>query len=154
MKSMTRARLTATSLLGLVAAVGFTGGVITERLVLAGRGAAPVAGSAPAAEGVRVLIRGQQPGEAGEGQRIRFLLPGRLAEALDLSPAQQAEIERILAADQAAIRTITDEFEPALVAIVEGSRQRIYAVLTDEQIARWQALPPLRLQRGIRQPPN
>jgi hypothetical protein len=149
----TRARLVAGALLVLVAGAGFAGGILTERLLLAQQPAPRVAATGPAAsEGVRILLRGESPSAEGEGRRIRVMLPGQMAAELGLTPEQQAEIERILAEDQTAIRRLTDNLEPALVSVVQRSRQRIYDVLTDDQIARWHAMPQLRVQRGERQP--
>jgi Spy/CpxP family protein refolding chaperone len=154
MTTITRARLIAAALIVLVAAVGFAAGVITERVVFATPAAAPAAEDAPATDGFRMIMRGERPMARGEGPRFRFMLPGRLASELDLSAEQQAAIEQILAEDQAAIRALTDELRPALIAVVEGSRQRIHDVLTDEQKARWQALPPRRMHRGGGPSPN
>jgi hypothetical protein len=151
MSNRTRVRLVAALLLLLVAASGFAVGLFTERVFLDPPVmAAPAPPAAP--EGVRILLRGQDT-LAGDGvRRFGVLLPERMAEALDLTPEQTAEIERILREDQAAIRELTEQFEPALVALIERSRQRIHDVLTEEQIERWHASPMLRLRRGVQQP--
>jgi hypothetical protein len=146
MNAARHARVIAAVLLVLVAGTGFAAGVFTERMLHARTDeVGQTAAAAP--EGVRILLRGRDPLPADGVRRFGLLLPERLAEELDLTPEQQAEIERILREDQAAIRDITGRFEPALVTVIERSRQRIHDVLTDEQIARWHAMPVLRLRR-------
>jgi hypothetical protein len=147
--SSTRTRLIATSLLVLVAGAGFAAGIVAERFLI-GSPAPALTADTPPRDGIRIMLRGETPAEGAGGVQRFIHLPG-LAEALDLTAEQQAAIERILLEDQAAIRDMTNELEPALVAVVERSRQRIHEVLTDEQIARWQAMPRMRL-RGVRSP--
>jgi hypothetical protein len=140
-------RLRAAALLVLVTAVGFTAGVISDRLLFAPP--ALTAGAAPETppQRVTVLLRDQDAPPPGP-RAFRLVLPGQLAAQLDLSARQQAEIERILADDQAELRRLTEQFEPALTAVIERSRQRIEDVLTDEQREQWQAMPVRRLRTG------
>jgi hypothetical protein len=142
----TNIRIRAAALLLLVAGLGFVAGIFTDRLVLSRPDGAVAADPEVAREGVRVLLRGQDGSPAGAERRIGILLPGRLAEELDLTAGQQAEIERILREDQEAIRELTEQYQPRLMAAIERSRQRIFEVLTEEQIARWHELPPVRLR--------
>jgi hypothetical protein len=144
--SGTQAR--AAALLVLVAAFGFVAGIITDRLVLSGTPA--VAADAPAApDEFRVLLRGRDaPAANGERRFGVIMLPERLAGQLDLTPAQQAEIERILAEDQAVMRELTEQFHPRLAQLVERTRQRIAEVLTEEQRERWHELPVMRIRAG------
>lgn len=145
MQNSTGPGLRAGALLFLVAAIGFVAGIGTERVVLADRatsGAAPEARDA----GPLTIIRGDEP-EGTTGRRvIRLGLPQELAAELDLSDAQRSEIERILAEDQAALRSALDEVQPTLYEIVERSRQRIQDVLTEDQFERWEQSTTLRLR--------
>jgi hypothetical protein len=143
----TSSRYGAAALLFLVAGFGFVAGIFADRLVLSRPASAVVVDPQTAREGVRVLIRGTDSPAAGEERRIGILLPERPAEDLDLTAAQQAEIERILAEDREAIRELTEQFHPRLLAAVERSRQRILEVLTEEQAARWPGPPAMQLHR-------
>lgn len=138
-------RLRAGLLLLLVGGTGFVGGLLVERLVLSG----PLPSDAdPAAWTERpvTIIRGAGD-DVQPGQRLfRLGLPQELAEELDLTDEQRAEIERIVAEDQAALRAVTAELEPTMRAIIDRSRERIQAVLTDEQREGWVESRVLRLR--------
>jgi len=145
--AMGRARRVAGLLLALVAGAAFTGGVIAERVVLAQRELPPAADDVRPPPGMRVLIRGDDEAMPDGERRVRFMLPGHLAQELELTPEQQARMEAILAEDQAAMREIMARMEPELHAVVERSRQRIMEVLTEEQADRWQAMSGPQLRR-------
>jgi hypothetical protein len=154
MTNATRSRMIAALLLALAAGAGFATGVATDRALLA-RGADHTATPMePAAEGFRVLLRGHDTLPRDGSRRVRLMLPTQMGADLDLSPEQQRDIERILIEEHAAIAGLTEQLQPAFMAVVERSRERILGVLTDEQIARWHALPAMRLHRGPQPPPT
>lgn len=124
-------RFRAMVLLVLVAGLGFVAGVATDRLLLA-RSARAADARAP-----RVRV-GDAPVPPASGRRLVGIpRPEEIAEELDLTAEQRAELERILAADQAALREVMARVEPSMAAIIEQSRRKIERILTDEQRARW-----------------
>jgi hypothetical protein len=147
MNTTTKPAIAAGLFLMLVAGAAFAGGVATERLALSSAPDAAVR-PAPPEGGMRVLIRDRDSAFAGGERRVRFMLPARLGEELQLTEQQQAEVAQILAEHQSAIRAIMDAVEPALMAEVERSRQRIFEVLTEEQAARWESMPALRVRHA------
>lgn len=140
MKNTSGPRLRAVALLLLVAGFGFFMGIIADRLVLGRVAAAAEAG--PGSPRLGVILRSDEGGSPRPpGRRvIRLGPPQELVEELDLTPEQRVELERILADDQAAIRRITSQLEPSIRDIIEGSRQKIEKVLTEEQMERWDEL--------------
>lgn len=152
MSNATNPRFTAAALLLLVAGLGFIAGILADRLILSRPASAAEVDPQTAREGVRVLIRGDDSPGVGAQRRIGIVLPERLADELDLTAEQQAEIERILREDREAIRELTEQFHPSLVAVIERSRQRILEVLTEEQAARWPELPAMQMRRRVAEP--
>jgi hypothetical protein len=147
---MASQRLRASALLVLVAGAAFVAGIAADRVVFT-----PTVSPDPAPEGRRVILRGDpDAGPRPPGLRaIRLGLPDQLAEELDLTPEQRERIERILAEDQAALRAVMEQMEPALAEVIENSRQRIQEVLTDEQAARWRESQVIRLRPGTQEQP-
>jgi hypothetical protein len=149
MNTATRSRMIAGLVLAMAAGAGFATGMATDRVLLA-RGPDTVAAPSrqPPTEGIRILLRGQDslPGE--RHRRMRVMLPAQMGEDLGLRADQQREIERIVREEQAAIRELTEELQPALLSVIERSRERIQEVLTEEQRARWHAAPPMMLRRS------
>jgi len=145
MQNATGTGLRAGALLFLVGALGFVAGIGTERAVLADRA---TSSATPEARdpGALTIIRGDDPEGTMGRQVIRLGLPQELAAELDLSDEQRGEIERILAEDQAALRSALEEVQPTLYEIVERSRRRIEGVLTEEQFQRWEQSSTLRLR--------
>jgi hypothetical protein len=137
-------RMRAAALLLLVGGFGFVAGILADRLVLSHFAFAAATGPEGRQPGqVAVLMGGDPagPGPDSEGRRmVRLGLPQQ-SDELELTDEQQAEIERILAEDQAELRAVMEQFEPTMRAIIERSRERIYEVLTAEQIARWHESP-------------
>ncbi|HXO19539.1 MAG TPA: hypothetical protein VOA87_06395 [Thermoanaerobaculia bacterium] len=66
------------------------------------------------------------------------LLAADLKHRLDLTAAQQAQVEKILAEGRAEAMAVRHEMLPRMHAILERSRQRISAILTPEQRAEFE----------------
>jgi hypothetical protein len=110
--------------------------------------------------GVRPGMRGGPPGTWGDPAARALRGTGysrQLVAELELTPEQQVEVDRIVAAQQAEIRRIMQEFEPRFRGVVGETRARIDEVLTPEQRLRLTELQRARMreQRGgpPRQPP-
>lgn len=101
--------------LGLVFVAGFGAGVVVTRGV------------------ARHLI--QQA--ATNPDRVREVIERRLVRQLDLNPAQRGQVHVILLDAQKDLHALRDQFRPQFVAIVSNAEQRVGAVLTDEQRARF-----------------
>jgi hypothetical protein len=64
----------------------------------------------------------------------------RLDEALQLSPEQKGEIEQIVAEGQERNRQLWQQIAPQVRGVAQDTRQRIRAVLTDEQKKQFEEL--------------
>ena len=66
--------------------------------------------------------------------------PQRLASELQLSPAQQDAINRILARHQQDVESTWHEMQPRVHAALDATEQEIVGVLTPEQAAKFREL--------------
>jgi hypothetical protein len=57
----------------------------------------------------------------------------RLGDVLDLTPAQRAAIDSIVAEEQSRVRELTEEVQPRFREIAEQTRSRIEGLLTEDQ---------------------
>jgi Spy/CpxP family protein refolding chaperone len=145
------ARTQAIVLLALVATSGALAGVVGDRL-LSDRGGASVP-----ADTDWTARPGTAPGGgigAGAGPWRFEARPGerygeRLAGSLELSAAQRAAIDSIVASEQQRVRELTAEVQPRFRAIAAETRQRIEDVLTPDQRERLRGLRQERM-RGMR----
>jgi hypothetical protein len=145
-------RAQAALLLALVGTLGMLVGVLVGGLAFgprlgagAGRGQVPPAvyGPGPRREGGLPL---------GDRLAVRPRLD-RLADELELSARQRAQIDSIMRDEQAKVRELFREFRPRFEAVVQGTRRRIDSVLTPEQRERLRALSEERRgRRGHRLP--
>lgn len=69
--------------------------------------------------------------------RVRDVIEHRLVRQLDLSAAQRGQVHAILVDTQKDLHALRGEFRPQFVAIMSNAEQRVGAVLTDEQRARF-----------------
>ena len=67
-------------------------------------------------------------------QRVDFIVK-RLTDDLDLSAAQQKEIRQIVTATEKKVRSIKDEYRPAIRALHDASIEEIKTRLNDDQRA-------------------
>jgi Spy/CpxP family protein refolding chaperone len=122
-------RAQAVLVLVLVALLGALLGVLGQRLLAQ---QAPTPADEPHV-GVRPLERPPlRPGHRARGA-LRFA--ERLDEELELTPAQRAAIDSILAEERARVRQLTAEVQPRFRQIAQQTRARIDRVLTDAQRA-------------------
>jgi Spy/CpxP family protein refolding chaperone len=116
-------RVQAVVLLLLVATASALAGIVGDRLVSDRQPATTPASDAPAA--------GAGPWRWEPRADVRY--GERLYGALDLSVAQRAAIDSIVAEQQVRIRELNEEVRPRFRAIAEQTRGRIEGVLTEEQ---------------------
>lgn len=79
-----------------------------------------------------VFPRGERP-----GPQPRHLAMGMMAERLGLTPEQRSRIEQIHRESRREAEEIRREMRPRLEAHIEETRRRIRAVLTPEQLERF-----------------
>jgi len=68
---------------------------------------------------------------------VRDLIERRLTRQLDLDMAQREKVNDILSESQSELRNLRGDFRPRFIAIVTNAEERIDAVLTEEQRARY-----------------
>ncbi len=80
----------------------------------------------------------------------------RLNDALQLSPEQKGEIEQIVAEGQERNRQLWQQIAPQVRGVAQDTRQRIRAVLTDEQKKQFEDLfrRGRRILNNTNAPPN
>jgi hypothetical protein len=145
MKLNLTARTQAIVLLALVATSGALAGVVGDRLLT---DRADTAAREPAREDARPGMPGG-PGPWRFEARPAERYGERLALSLELSPAQRAAIDSIMAEEQVRVRALTAEVQPRFRAIAEEARARVEDVLTAEQRERLRAMREERM-RGMR----
>jgi Spy/CpxP family protein refolding chaperone len=126
-------------ILALVATLGALVGIMADR-VLARRGAAATPSTVERTREPRgAMVPGMRYGEG-------------LATRLDLSTAQRASIDSILAEDRLRARELTRQFQPQFRSLAEETRARVEAVLTPEQRAELRVMRQQRMRRGEMRP--
>jgi Spy/CpxP family protein refolding chaperone len=130
--------------LALVATLGGLIGILGDRTFV-GRAAASTS------EGTELVRPGLPGGHGSSGGsmaggpwRWEAMADARYAErlagALELTPEQRTAINGIVEEQQARVRELTREVEPRFRAIAGETRDRVEAVLTDEQRTRLRAM--------------
>jgi hypothetical protein len=110
-----KAKLKSWLVIGLVFIAGFGAGVVVTRGV------------------VRNFV--QQA--VNNPDHVRELIERRLTRRLDLDAGQREKIHTILTESQSELRALRGEFRPQFMAIVTNTEERVSAVLTEEQRARY-----------------
>lgn len=154
MKTTLSTRFRAVLLLVLVASLGFSLGIITDRLLVAGPAdpAEVVDPGVPADPVVRILRSDEGASAMASGTRFLFPFgpPEWFTQELGLTEEQNAEMERILAESQESLREVVGRFQPEMTAVIDRTRAEILEVLTDEQVTRWDALSEQRTRQLFR----
>jgi Spy/CpxP family protein refolding chaperone len=125
MKTNIAPRIQAVLLLLLVATSGVFAGVLGDRLV-SGRADPP---AAQPDTPTMPPMGGPWRWEARPESRYA----DRLGDVLDLTPAQRAAIDSIVAEEQSRVRELTEEVQPRFREIAEQTRGRIEGLLTEDQ---------------------
>ena len=133
-------RAQAAILMTLVGALGIVVGIGIERL-------RPT--DVPATEGTPAVRRPGQGRGADLNNRHEgpIGLNGRLRREVDLTPAQEAALDSIMAENRTRVRALMREYQPHFRAIVEDTRRAIDSVLTEEQRERLRELQAERRAR-------
>jgi Spy/CpxP family protein refolding chaperone len=137
MKPKLAPRVQAIVLLLLVATSSALAGIVGDRLIT-DRHSEPAAGAVAPANGAG--DPSARPGPWQWEPRVGMRYGERLHGALDLTPAQRAAIDSIVAEQQREVRQLNEEIRPRFRAIAEQTRDRIEDVLTEEQRIRLRAL--------------
>lgn len=119
---------------------GLAGGVALDRFALHHRHG-PFAGTP--------LGRGRPPVNATARAEMRRHLADRIANDLDLSQAQRAQLDTILPHRLAAFDALRKEMAPRVQALLDSSSAEIEAILTPAQRVKW-----AELRRQMGPPPS
>ena len=130
-------RLVAVAVLVVVALAGAGLGMATDRFLLhqgpgaegrsAGEGAGYGGRGQRGGMGREVRSSSRGRGEGGNGMRDRF------ARELDLSPAQAARVDSIMAQQAADFRRLREEMQPRFDSLLGKAQSRLDSVLTPAQ---------------------
>jgi|SRR5687768_796452 len=124
-------RAQAAIVLALVATLGALLGILGDRLLAQPR--PPATEPAPPALGQEPGPMAAQPPRPGQRPPRGPRFAERLSDELNLTEAQRAAIDSILAEQGARVRALNAEVQPRFQQIAEQTRTRIDQVLTDEQ---------------------
>lgn len=141
MRLQLSARLQAIIVLALVATFGALAGILADR-----RLARPPVAEAPAQLPMRGPPGGGPAGPGGMGAgQLRYI--EALSEQLELTPAQRAAIDSIVAEQRHRVHELQQEVQPRFRQIAEQTRIRIDQVLTDAQRQEMRRLRQARLRQ-------
>lgn len=131
-------------LLAAALSVGFLGGVVADRLLLAPRASyAAERTPPPAPDTLRPPARRGPGGDRmmpGQPRPDRGRYLEVLSRQLELTDEQRERIVQILAAQESRMQEIARETRPRMRAVAEDTRVSIDSVLTDDQRTRFQEL--------------
>ena len=113
--------------------IGIALGFVVDRAMLRHRGFAPRAR----------MVGFREPFARGGGDAWRRM-HDRLARDLDLTPAQSARIDSIMAKRVADLRQIQQEMRPRMRAVLQQTRAEMDSVLTPAQREKMRSLHPMR----------
>lgn len=103
------------------------------------------------ASGLLTLNIYHRPGANGRGGDLPFLRVNTLAERLDLSAEQQAEVEKIFNEARAQVAELRKQSEPKFAEIRQHTDTRLQQILSPEQWEKFQQIKStMREQRGRR----
>jgi len=116
-------------------------------VIRASRGRAAVLLGLMFAAGLAVGLAGERyalhmtrdGGDGSPGREGRSTIE-RFADELGVTPAQQAQIDPILAETRERMSAVFDRVRPEWEAVLDSARAHIEAVLTPEQVERYRAL--------------
>jgi Spy/CpxP family protein refolding chaperone len=153
------ARAQAVIVLALVALTGALAGILAERALaqqqpagFEATGPRPMRGPGGPMTGGPMTGGPMMGGPMRDGE-MRYA--ERLAGMLDLTAAQQAAIDTIMTEQRRRVRELTREVEPRFQQIAQDARQRVEAVLTDEQREELRTLRRDRMRgRGMQPAPG
>jgi len=112
-----------------------------------------IAGVAVGVVGTRVVVRRVVQQALAHPERVQFLLERNLTRKLRLDTDQQMQVHAILTDARGQLRDLRQEFQPRTGAVLRATNGKISALLTPEQLARFDQLkaderPLVRLLRS------
>jgi uncharacterized membrane-anchored protein YhcB (DUF1043 family) len=110
------------------------------------------AGLAVGVVGTRLVVRRVVQQAIAHPEKVQFLLERNLKRRLRLDNQQQVQLHTILTDTREQLTTLRQQFQPQAAQVMRGADQKISALLTPEQQARYQkikenGLPAVRLLR-------
>jgi hypothetical protein len=98
------------------------------------------AGVAVGVVGTRVVVRRVVQQALAHPERVQFLLERNLTRKLRLDADQQVKVHDILTDARGQLRELRQEFQPQAAGVLRGTNEKISALLTPEQLARFDQL--------------
>jgi Spy/CpxP family protein refolding chaperone len=105
--------------------------------------------------GTRIVVRRVVQQAIAHPEKMQSLLERNLTRKLRLDDGQQAKLHAILTDSRGQLRALREEFQPQAAAVFRGADEKISALLTPEQAARYEKLKQEErpLLRALRQEP-
>lgn len=98
------------------------------------------AGLAVGVVGTRAMVRRAVQQAVIHPEKAQLLMERNLTRRLQLDHEQQAQLHAILTATRAQLGAVRKEFQPRTMAVLRDADQKIAALLTPEQQARYEKL--------------
>ena len=97
-------------------------------------------GMAVGVVGTRIVVRRVVQQAIAHPEKAQFLMERSLTRKLRLDSGQEVKLHEILSAARTQLRELRQEFQPQTAAVWRGTEEKIAAVLTSEQQARYEKL--------------
>jgi len=88
--------------------------------------------------GTRVVVRRVVQQAIAHPEKVQFLMERNLTRKLRLDNGQQVKLHEILTEARTQLRELRREIQPQTAAVLRGTEEKIAAVLTPEQQARYE----------------
>ena len=90
--------------------------------------------------GTRVVVRRVVQQAIAHPEKGQFLMERNLTRKLRLDHGQQVKLHEILTETRTQLRDLRQEFQPQTAAVLRGTDEKIAALLTPEQQARYEII--------------
>lgn len=99
-----------------------------------------LAGLAMGVVGTRIVVRRTVQQALIHPEKVQSVLERNLTQRLRLEPGQQAQLRVILTDTRERLSTLRQQFQPQAAEVLRGADQKISALLTPEQQARYEKI--------------
>jgi len=90
--------------------------------------------------GTRLMVRRAVREAILHPMRVQLLVERRLTRRLSLDAGQQVKLDQILSDTRQQMQTIRQQYRPAMALVFSNANQQISAILTTEQLARYEKI--------------
>ena len=99
-----------------------------------------LAGLAMGVVGTRIVVRRTVQQALIHPEKVQSVLERNLTRRLRLEPGQQAQLRVILTDTREQLSTLRQQFQPQAAEVLRGADEKISALLTPEQRARYEKI--------------